>query len=154
MCVDNVAQECELGYGETCHTAAVTIAEIEGENASQHVPRFIDILRELQVQVLGIYQQHASKSGMKQRVDSRRVDLQETLDELLGGAVADLELGIAGGMNVMKQKSPVSIDNRGGSGQFIFDSPNASQVIGRDQASSGGIASAASRVYFDRFAKS
>jgi hypothetical protein len=139
ICVENVARACESGYREICHAAAVVVAEIEGEHAPRHAMRLTETLRELQAEVLGIYQEHASKSGMKPRVDSRRVDLQKTLDEILKGTVADLELGIAGGVNVRKQKSSVSIDNRGGSGQFIFDSPNASQIVGRDQVSSGSI---------------
>jgi hypothetical protein len=143
MCVENVAQACEFGYREICHATAVVVAEIEGEYALRHTTQLTGALRELQAQVLGIYQQHASASGMKQLVDSRQVDLQRALDETLKGVVADLELGIAGGVNVRKQKSGVSIDNRGGSGQFIFDSPNASQVVGRDQASNGSVDSAA-----------
>jgi hypothetical protein len=139
VCVEKVAQAVESGYREICHAAAVAVAEIEGEHAPRHSANLTETLRELQPQVLEIYQQHASASGMKQRVDSRRVEIQKALDEMMKGTVADLELGIAGGVNIRKQKSGVSIDNRGGSGQFIFDSPKASQVIGRDQVSSGNI---------------
>lgn len=145
MCVENVAQMCESGYRKISHAAANVVAEIEGEDAPQHTGRLDEILREFQAQVLGIYQQHASRSGIKQRVENRRADVQRVLDEILKETVADLELGIAGGVNVRKRKSGVSIDNRGGSGQFIFDSPNALQVVGRDQASSGSIDRAALR---------
>jgi hypothetical protein len=135
MCVENAAEACEAGYHEICHAAAIVVAEIEGEHAPRHAANLTGALRELQAQVLEIYQQHASPSGMKPLVDRRQVNLQRALDETLKGVVADLELGIVGGVHVRKQKSGVSIDNRGGSGQFIFDSPNASQVVGRDQGS-------------------
>jgi hypothetical protein len=76
---------------------------------------------------------------MKQRVDAGLLDLRNVTEGVQKGVLADLEVGIAGGVNVKKQKSGVSIDNRGGGGQFILDSPNASQFVGRDQSTSTGI---------------
>jgi hypothetical protein len=147
MHVENVERTCVAGYREICQAAAVVIAEIEGADAPQHAARLDEILREAQADLLEIFHQHASpgRSGghMKQFVDTRRPYLREVLDQSLQGTVADLELGIAGGVNVMKQKSGVSIDNRGGSAQVIVDSPNASQTVGRDQMSSGSIDPAA-----------
>ena len=143
VCIENVAQACEFGYREICFAAAVIVAEIEVERGPRHATSLTEALRELQTQVLAIYQQYASKSGMKPRVDARRVDLQKALDEILKGAVADLEFGMAGGVTPKRQKSGVSIDDRGGSGQFIFDRPNPSQLVGCDRASSGSIDPAA-----------
>ena len=143
MCIENVAQACKSGYREICSAAAVIVAEIEVERGPGHATSLTDALRELQAQVLAIYQQYASKSGMKPRVEGRRVDLQKALDEILQGAVADLELGRAGGGTPKRQKSGVSIDDRGGSGQLIVDSPNALSIVGCDQASSGSIDPAA-----------
>jgi hypothetical protein len=141
--VQNVERACVAGYHEMCEAAAVAITEIEGAEAPQHASRLDEILRALQADVLEIFHQHASpgRSGgyMKQYVDARRPRLREALDQILMGTVADFELGIAGGANVNKQKSGVSIDNRGGSAQVIIDSPNASQTVGRDQTSSVGI---------------
>lgn len=125
------------GYRDACTAAAVQIAEIEGENAPQHAARLGEILQDVQTDLLGAFRKHASpgQSGdhMEKFVSIRRRHLQETLDEILAGTVADLDLGTAGGTNVRKQKSPVSIDNRGGSGQFVLNSPNTSQSVGRDQ---------------------
>ena len=139
ICVENVARTCETGYREICRTSAIAVAEIEGELAPHHAVRLGEILREYQAQVLGIYQQRASRSGIKQRVDTRRADLQKVLDEILKGTIDDFEIGIAGGVNVKKQKAVVSIDNRGGTGQFAVYSPHASQAVGYDQMSSGTI---------------
>jgi hypothetical protein len=139
MHVMNVERVCVDGYREMCNAAALTIAEIEGEDAPQHAARLREILREAQAELLSISRRPVSGGAMKNFIDGRRPHIQAAFDEILEGTVADLELGIAGGVNVRKQKTGVSIDNRGGSGQFLFDSPNASQAVGRDQVAGGSI---------------
>jgi hypothetical protein len=139
--VERVERLCVVGYCEACKAAAVQIAEIEGADAPQQAANLGEILRGLEADVLGIFQHHASpgqSSGpIKHLVDTCKGRLQEALAEISQGAVADLELGTAGGVNVEKQKSGVSIDARGGAAQVIVDSPNVSQIVGRDQVSGG-----------------
>lgn len=134
-----VEEVCAAGYRAMSTAAAVQIAEIEGEDTPKHADRLGEVLREAQAGVMSVFNDRAGSAGYPDILAKRREALQQTMGETLQGTVDDLRLGIAGGVNVKKQKAGVSIDNRGGSGQFIVDSAGASQTIGRDQTTTSGI---------------
>jgi len=141
----SVKRTCVDAYREICRSAAVHVAEIEGEDTSRHAHTVSQILSSIQPEIIeafGFQSQGRSSDSLMQLASAQRAELQTALDAEVEHTARDLTLGVAGGVNV-KKRQQIAIDNRGGAGQFAINSSGVTQAIGRDQIASTDLAGVA-----------
>lgn len=130
-----VAEEIGKGFEEGCAAAANRIAEIEGARAIAYASALEELLRPLSEDFLAVFSPEifGPNNLMARMLGKAPDELRRRIARQLDATVADLKLGIADGVNVDKSKSRIiSIDNRQGSGQFVLDSKDIRQSVGRD----------------------
>jgi hypothetical protein len=136
MTVGGTHRLCIDGYREMCVAAAAHLAEIEGEDAPRHADSIGRILKDMQPRIIELFgwdEQGARSSGSLLGMAAKlRGELQAEMSAEVENTIRDLRLGVAGGVNV-KKRQQFYIDNRGGAGQFVVNSPASTQSIGQDQ---------------------
>ena len=129
-------RRCSDGYRGMCVAAVSRVAEIAGEDSVRYAESVGRILKEMQPRIIELFGWNSRLSraseSMKSVAAEQRAKLQAEMDAEVDQMMRDLGLGIAGGVS-MKTRPHIHIDNRGGSGQFVVNSPNSLQAGGRDQ---------------------
>jgi hypothetical protein len=121
-------EACQKGYRKVCTAAAVRVAEIEGEGAIDLADALDAALHVLTDEALEVFPAYNWKRyrGFGAHVAKAEAELKEAWTRERESAIADLRVGIAGGVNVRKQHS-IHIDNRGGAAQVAVGSKGVTQ---------------------------
>lgn len=136
-------ERASSAFREACDAAANRIAEVEGAAAVDYADDVPEIVEQARQTISAAFSKVAARFN---RFPPSAIAAAGTpaadMERVVAATIDDLRLGIAGGANVDRSKSRIiSIDNRGGSGQFAVDSPGSQQSVGHDltaQASSAG----------------
>lgn len=127
---------CIGAFKKAADAAAERIAEIEQSKAIAYSDKLGPALEPFRVRAISAFKElgDGRDGAHLERLHSQqlaRVDSEIT--SILDGLVADLSIGIAGGVNVDREKSRIiAINNSNGNGQFTIDSNHVTQSVGRD----------------------
>lgn len=132
-------RELRLGWRTACRAAANRLAELKGADAPSFASDLLAALEGAKPMVLEPMKRVAGRNHafgtqneklLMELADSVDIDIKATLD--------DLSQNLADGRHVDRSKNRLMlIDNRNGNGQFLIDSPGASQAVGRDMTNFG-----------------
>ena len=132
-------RELRLGWKAACKAAANRLAEIKGADAPSFASDLRAALEGAKPMVLGPMQRITGKHhAFGKQNESLLVELAESVETEIQATLDDLSQNLADGRHVDRSKSRLMlIDNRNGNGQFLIDSPGASQAVGRDMTNAG-----------------
>jgi hypothetical protein len=124
------AQAVIACFRDAAEKSAVRLAEITQADATSYIELLRAALLAAAPKFAAAYSDGVGNSSIAGYRESLGAEVNREINEAIQGVVEDLSLGLAGGINVDKNKSRIiAIDNRGGHGQFAFDNRHVSQTI-------------------------